>query len=732
VRRGASIGLGLVLLGLALGLLCQGRPSASVSEALREPSLPASREAPPPGPSPSPATRPASGDLSLRGVVRDAQGPVAGAVVLATAVDPQETLSELPSGKGGARGLSLPQVRSWYDADLLLFMRHVSAREGDVLVLARTTSAADGSFLLEGLAPGAFTLWADSPRGAAVLQNVPAGRQDVGLVLAPGRRADGLVAGDDEGPLQAVLVTAVHTSLGRFFDAVTDEKGMFRFEPLPPGDYLLVFTKQGWLPELRSLEELQKNQGQTRLKRPLGFSGRVLQGGAPAARARVRLSDAGLQWDTLTDAQGGFSFEGLREGQYVVLAEKETEMALESVSLIGALPKDFTLVLSPSGFIEGGVYDEAGRPVVSAEVDALAPWTSPAGSGSTDERGRYRLGPLASGSYLVMVDADSYVGRSAKQNLEGGVASLDFTLTKSVPVVGVVEDTEGKPIPHLPLQLWRPGERGRVRSIGHHAYPSMPVKSTETDEQGAFVLSTPAPGVYELTTRSPRVLFASKTVAAPARDVRLVVDRGISLEGVLVDEAGKPVAGAQVLSVDAEPPYGTGSQVGTDEEGHFLLTALSEGRYLLYGWLEGDGALREVSARVEVRRSPSTPVQLRFEPGRSWTGRVEDTLGRPLMGVTVTLSQGTAGRGDEALESAREWATPLVSVLSGPDGRFSFHHLTRMAYELELDKPGYTLVSPQAPEKDSDEPSNEPLIVRVNAGEGRFVLESDEEAETDP
>lgn len=731
LKRAAFIVLGLVLLGLAVGLFWKDEPSASESEAVRASSRPASREAALPDHAPAASTPPAPGDLSIRGVVRDAQGPVAGAVVLATGVDPRETLSELPAEQGGLRGLSPPQVIQWYAPASALFMRHVAAREGDVLVLARTTSAADGSFLLEGLGPGTVTLWADSPRGAAVLRQVPSGQQDAELVLAPGHHAKGLVVGHDEGPLQGVLVTAIHLSLGRFFDTVTDAEGMFRFEPLPPGDYFLVFTKPGWLSEFFSLQEFYKYHARTTLERPRRISGRVLQGGAPAARALVQLTDNGHHWETQTDAQGRFAFDELRESSYVLQAVKEPERALQTVAFQKDPMEGLTLELSPPVFLEGTASDETGAPVVAAEVEAHGPWMRSAGKGATDARGRYRLGPLAKGTYGVSVHADSYLDHYVNKDLPEDGSTLDFTLKKSVPVVGVAVDTEGQPLPYLPLQLWRPGERGGSYIRGHHRYANMPVHSTKTDERGAFTLPAPAPGPYELATDSPEVRFTSMTVVAPAQEVRFAVNRGLSLEGVLMDEAGKPVQGAQILAVDAAPPYRAGEGVLTDAEGRFLLPALSEGSYLIYAWYEGDRTLREVSARVELHRNLSSPLELRFEPGSNWTGRVEDEQGRPLAGVSVTLDRADDPEEPEA-ENALLAAVPGITVLSGPDGRFTFHHLTRSTYEVQFEKPGYVIRPPRHSAVISQNEFSDALTVRVSAGELRFVLKRDEDEEADP
>lgn len=732
VRHVALLGLGLALLGLAVALLGKEEPAAPESEAARGPSREAARESLLPGHTSVASTPPAPGELSIRGVVRDARGPVAGAVVLATAVDPRETLSELPAAQGGLRGVTSPQSGQWYPPESALFMRHVAAREGEVLVLARTVSAADGSFLLEGLGPGTVTLWADSARGAAPPRSVSSGQQDVELVLTAGLHAEGLVVGRDEGPLQDVLVTALHLSQGRFFDTVTDAQGMFRFEPLPPGGYFLVFMKQGWLPEFFSLQELYKYQARTILERPRRISGRVLQGGAPAASVRVQLTDSSRHWETRTDAQGRFAFEELREYNYVLLAEKAPELAVHTISFQNKVMEGITLELAPPSFLEGTVSDEAGQPVAGAQVKTLEREGSLAGPATTDARGHYRLGPLAKGSYRIIVHADSFQGGFAMKDLPEDGPTLDFQLKKSVPVVGVAVDTEGQPLPHLALELWSPGKRGTAYILGHHGHPAMPVDTTKTDERGVFRLSAPAVGPHDLNTDSTEVRFTSMRLEAPTQEVRLVVDRGLSLQGVLVDEAGQPVAGAQILSVEAEPPYRSGGKVLTDAEGRFLLPALTESAYLLYAWYEGDRTLREASTRVQPRRGFSAPIQLRFEPGHSWTGRVEDRQGQPLPGVSVTLDRAEDPREPEAQEAAMT-ALPSVSTVSGPDGRFTFHHLTRDAYELQLEKPGYgRLVPPRDSAVLSQNEFSGALTVRVTAGELRFVLEEEEEDEGEP
>ena len=198
----------------------------------------------------------------------------------------------------------------------------------------------------------------------------------------------------------------------------------------------------------------------------------------------------------------------------MLLAEKEPELAVQQLSY-GKAMEGITLELSPPSFLEGTVSDEAGHPVASAEVETLDPGGSPQARPTTDARGRYRLGPLPKGSHRVIVHADSYLDGFATKDLPEDGPALDFQLKKSVPVVGVAVDTEGQPLPHLALELWRPGARGTSYIMGHHRRPAMPVDSVKTDERGAFQLSAPASGPHDLNTDSTEVRFTSMTVVAP-------------------------------------------------------------------------------------------------------------------------------------------------------------------------------------------------------------------------
>jgi len=81
------------------------------------------------------------------------------------------------------------------------------------------------------------------------------------------------------------------------------------------------------------------------------------------------------------------------------------------------------------GAIEGRVIDAAGRPVVSAEVSANRPGTTPAGLATTDADGAWRIPDLEPGRYRITVSRPGY--RPSRQQVEvepGRTARLTFVL----------------------------------------------------------------------------------------------------------------------------------------------------------------------------------------------------------------------------------------------------------------------------------------------------------------
>jgi protocatechuate 3,4-dioxygenase beta subunit len=673
-----------------------------------------------------PSQRPGAG-LHLRGTVVDAQGaPVAGAHVSASWPEPGQTLSELPCPEGAlepyedprdpsTRGRTLPQCMSHVTA---LVMELVGAREGEAPVYAEATTGADGTFLLEALPEGPLALWALGEHGAVMRAGIPAGAEDVKLVLGEGLLTQGLVVGDG-APLAGATVTVLNALHTRYFDATTGADGRFRVGPLPMGMYFVFVAKDGWFPEL-VLRNGEPEQEVT-LHRSRRLSGRVRSGGAPVPGLEVRVaSGADIPDDTArsitTDADGRFSLM-LPEGPHTLSASREGRYALAHATA-GAATPEVVLELGSALHVEGTVSDDAGRPVAGARVEAS--WLGESNANLhavTGADGHYHLGPVEPGEWSFTVKASGYVDpdESEERMLDAATGPVDFRLPRAAIVTGRVTDAEGRPLPDLAIAL--------VRPTPPESPWDEPQEDTWTDAEGRFVLDAKAPGDYRIDVSAESFIEESFPVRAPSTDVHLTLRTGASLEGTVVDAQGLPLEDFLVELQDPEGREELSLRTAgyTDKKGRFLLRGVEPGRYLLLASRATKALTRRAWGVVELRDGTRTRVVLRMEPERTLSGIVVDGAGRAVEGVYVRAWPPMKGAPVWKREGRNSRHGPPLGVETGPDGRFTLPGLTEAAYDLRLLKVGYTLDAAHS----TGEPAGEAgTLLRVGAGtaEVRIVL----------
>ncbi len=152
-------------------------------------------------------------------------------------------------------------------------------------------------------------------------------------------------------------------------------------------------------------------------------------------------------------------------------------------------------------------------------------------------------------------------------------------------------------------------------------------------------------------------------IAAQPTKLRIVLGPGASLRGVVVDEAGDPIAHARVevrSTLDEPAPPWTAT---TDDDGRFTLTSLRPGPQRVEVVAEG---YERIGQRLDSRTDEEVRVVLRRTGAIA--GQVLGPDGRPHAGATVVL----AGSG--------VW--PPRSLDSGPDGNFSFEGVPGGIYEV--------------------------------------------------
>jgi protocatechuate 3,4-dioxygenase beta subunit len=641
--------------------------------------------------------------------------PVAGVRVSASWPEPGETLSELFCLPEALRELSsgASTLLDCFGPAVPLVIELAGAWQGEAPIHAEAATAADGTFTLEGLTEGPLALWALGEQGAVMRSGIPAGTEGVELKLEGGDILKGTVQGDG-APLAGVRVLAIALRHTRFFATTTDADGNYELGPLPRDTYALLFTQEGWLPDLRLY---RRKFDEVTLQRPRTLTGRVLSAsGAPVPGIRVEVHEGpdtllpGTAYREVTaDTRGDFTLV-LPSGQYMLTAEREGQSALAHVELGTQAAPEVVLELGSALQVRGQVLDEARQPVAGAKIEVRrANRDTLFREAVTDAAGRYSVGPLEPGNWRFRVEALRYYDFNEPHTLTADMGPLDFTLEHAPTVEGLVTGTDGRPLPGLVVSLHRPGTKEPIYEA-----------STGTDEEGRFVLEASEPADL-LVSLEDRYRMEPVRVRAPARDVHLRPRPGASVTGTVVDARGRPLEGfAVTLALEQQAPDYDSDCDTTDASGRFALRDFKPGAYILLAFQPGDSVERRVWRPVELREEAPLEVELRLPEERTLSGVVVDGQGRPLPGAYV--------QAELAPEDRPEWLhygggcglESRFGVRVDEEGRFTLHGLTAPRYKLESWAYGHDL-SPKRSE--GGHPLSVGLRVDTGAVGVRLVME---------
>lgn len=269
----------------------------------------------------------------------------------------------------------------------------------------------------------------------------------------------------------------------------------------------------------------------------------------------------------------------------------------------------------------GRVTDEAGQPVPEARIVALLPGDAGANAmvAVTDLGGRFVFDRLPPGRYGVLIEAS-------------GLAAMQLP---AVPVPGPEIQARlpalGRALSGTVVAGGAPAPGARVRIAGEGAGPA---RETLSDDQGRFVFHGLGQGPYAL--RATRGTLASPALAGVPPDgasTRLELGAGSSVEGQVVDDAGRALPGVEV-SVEAAPEDGLPEVATTAANGRFRVGPLPPGRFRAIA--RAEGYVLAAPAAVALTAGAATPaVRLSLLRGASLQGRVADAHGTPIAGALV-------------------------------------------------------------------------------------------------
>ena len=449
----------------------------------------------------------------------------------------------------------------------------------------KTTTDANGNYLLKNLSPGMYNLILDKgPEGwtavAREFVEVVEGQTtaNVDLTLVKGGFITGrLTSRDTQKPIPDHWLKfngGEPESRALFhhnYETYTDENGTYRFY-VPPGQIrLYTQAPQNYLGSRDMIERyLDVVEGQTvvsdfQFARGEELEVQVLtEDGKPVVGAFIsykgQLMDSGQ-----SDQRGRFTIGGLEIGQELTLTAEHGKLRLRGMKRGVKVRKGGSVKIRMQqygwGKVSGRVVNVKGEPIPSANIvlkHHLANQTFLSWSGTvaiTDGDGWFKDVELIAGdAYTISAEAKGYQRAEAT----AFIATTEMTEIETLIlpeagqffIEGRITDTDGEPV-----------HGAQVRT---HAHPGQSWY-TNTNKNGAYRLDTLSMGlIHRLYIDHPKYAnHIFKGLKTNQRHDLVLVKADGYLAGKVVDAAGKPIARARVKIHPQEDPS-TGYQYAED------------------------------------------------------------------------------------------------------------------------------------------------------------------------
>lgn len=336
-------------------------------------------------------------------------------------------------------------------------------------------------------------------------------------------------------------------------------------------------------------------------------------------------------------------------------------------------------------------------------------------STKADSSGAFELGALPTGlAFALAADSKQYpLVTVSDLNLSPGEhRQLAIHLEPGASISGLVVDPDGAPIEDCQLECTAGGQFNLRAQIEK--------RQARSDAEGRFRIPGLAPGEVHLTARVTGYIQESELTlelsAGEERDgVRVVLSRGNEVAGLVLDEAGVPVASAEVsLRFDPAALNGLNAQnagVGargsalTDQDGRFSIGGLGGGPFMVSAELEAEDGTWSYGQVAGIKPGDKD-IKLGLRVLPALTGRVINAAGEPVESFHLELKAGNLGGMMAGNAVTRE--------LSDPDGRFSLPRIQEGEWNLYISAKGYGQVGPI--DADRPGPGDGELVVELERG----------------
>jgi large repetitive protein len=571
-------------------------------------------------------------------------------------------------------------------------------------------SGDDGAFTVAHVAPrwAALRVTAGSAAGFAANN----GAQAYTVAVRPSASIAGTLVDAKSGAAVGGMRLQLMAVGDQADAAITDAKGAFAFESVPPSEYIISGTHPAYQLETRTPFSVAAGEHSTRALKAVPqarLRGVVIDeekkpvGGVIVTRGQSGAIE-GVTRFGVTNARGEFALrvQGVqREFELQAIKAGYATGAARAKVVPGETPASVTITLPRGIPLTVQVVDREKKPVAEANVGLMHWMDDPYGfrvpisrctSGpcvtGADGKLEFRIVP---GKYDVNVTGETLAAKNIPgQTIDAKTSPLTVIVDRGVEVSGRVAYEDGKPVADAGVTLLSSG---------------FPPQSATTDASGAFSFHNAASGPATLQaslSRSSRLSSSKKEIKAPATNVVITMPRGGTISGRVLDDATHaPVTDFQVSSMHAGM---TGSPLAVQSsDGAFTLTGIAPGSTDILVTARGYAA--GGSHGIEVEEGKAAPdVEIHLERGATLKGRVASSDGQPLEGVTIMVED----------PSRRMRSGPLGGDATDANGAYVIDSVTPGSRMVMFNKSGYV-----AQRKTIDAASGKETTLDVTLERGR-------------
>jgi protocatechuate 3,4-dioxygenase beta subunit len=209
---------------------------------------------------------------------------------------------------------------------------------------------------------------------------------------------------------------------------------------------------------------------------------------------------------------------------------------------------------------------------------------------TTDARGEFRFAAVPPGAFVLGASKEGFAQRKAygiDVTADRGRAGIELLLTTGGTIQGLVTDWRGTPAAGLHVRA----ERGN---------PNVPAGETTTGADGLYRFEHLLPEQYRVEVSRGGEQTQSGFVAVTDDAVaRLDFRADASVAGVVLDAAGKPLAGAMITAWSAGPPIAS-HKTRSGADGRYSIPGLTPGDWAMQVQTFGDDGFAAPAGKLTV------------------------------------------------------------------------------------------------------------------------------------